>query len=704
MKKFVVSKIISIGFIVLLFTLLIFKIFSVRNQVLEAEIYSRQHIHTLDQINDVRSSLAHLSMWQLSYTTEDNEQDRYLARRNIGKLTERITTVSDSICSKYYIDSSYLNRLSISVNQLLIANNQVIEAQTILNDSIVIDSLNIDYRSVYDILNFHLNTVQELTIIKMNKRSKEQYADLLSQIIIEVVIISLIALIIIIMVMGRKKAERLLSETENYFNDVVNSSPSALIGVKHDGTIFQMNRTANELCQTDDWYDKSVVNCFSNFSCMEELTKSLENDKPFYYREAIESDDSKSVFTVTTFPLSSSTRQGAVLRIEEITIQNKMEEELRQTQKMNAIGQLAGGIAHDFNNTLGAIKGATELLLFDCKDPEDLSYIRMISESTNRAAELTTKLLTFARKNHREKGVLHIHEIIATTEVLIRHSINKNISIDLDLTAHIDSVLGDFSELQNLFLNLGINANHAMPRGGSIVVSSQNVTLSSKECVAFSLKPIEGEYIQINIADTGIGISPSNLKRIFEPFFTTKENGTGIGLASVYGTIQQHKGTIDVKSTLGEGTVFEIYLPLVSQKKEAPKVIKHGITQGVGTILVTDDEVIIRRTLQLMLKRMGYTVILASNGVEALEIFKKEQDHIDLIMLDMIMPVMTGLEALEKIREIDDSVPVIIASGYAQSEDMEKAQKLNVSGTLSKPYGAKLLGDSISSILESDLS
>ncbi len=700
MKKFMISKVISVGFIILLFILLIFKIFSVRNQVLEAEIYSRQHINTLDQINSIRSSLAHLSMWQLSFTTEENEVNQNLARRNISKLSDQISIVTDSICSKKYIDSTYLNRLSISVNQLLLVSKQVMDTENVFNDDIIIDSLNVDYRSIYDILTFHLNTVQELTIIKMNKRSKEQYADLLSQIIVEIVIITIIALIIIIIVMGRRKAERLLSETESYFDDVVNSSPSALIGVRHDGTIFQMNKAAQELSKLENWHDNSVEICFKKFSCMNELTKALKNDDSFYHKELIEDYNGINVFTITTFPFSSSNRQGAVLRIEEITTQDKMEEELRQTQKMNAIGQLAGGIAHDFNNTLGAIMGATDLLQFNCENADDLEYLQMISDATSRAADLTTNLLTFARKNHREKGALNLHEIISSTENLIQHSINKNITIDLDLQAETDSIIGDFSELQNLLLNLAINANHAMPDGGSIVINTQNVKLSSEDCANLSFNPLEGEYVKVNVSDTGSGISQANLKRIFEPFFTTKENGTGIGLASVYGTIQQHKGSINVKSTVGEGTVFEIYFPLIKSKIESPKTTKTHITSGVGTILVADDEEIIRRTLQLMLKRMGYTVILASNGVEAVEIFKKEQDSIDLIMLDMIMPVMTGLEALNKIREENATIPVIIASGYAHSEDMEKAKQLNVSDTLSKPYSAKQLSDSVSSILK----
>jgi len=700
MKKLKLSAAIISLFIGLLFFLLVGNILSIRSQFLESEIYSREHIHTLDMINEVRSSLAHLSLWQLSYTTAVDDSEKFSAKRHMKKRSIQIADISDSISAIQMIDSMHLSRFLIAVDQLLMANDQVVIAQGISNDRIIIDSLNVDYRSVFDILTFHLDTIQELTIRKMNRRSKYQNTSLLTQIVMEIVIIVVIALIIIIMVTGRRKAERLLSETEGYFNDVVNSSPSALIGMENDGTIFQMNKEALRLCSSDHWETESIESCFSNFKCMTKLRDAIQNDKSFSDREIITHTDSRQVYTITTFPFTSSGRGGAVIRIDEVTEQDQLEEQLRQTQKMNAIGQLAGGISHDFNNTLAAIMGATELLHFNCKDSEQLSYIDMIIDATNQAAELTKKLLTFARKNHREKSPINIHSTISSTEVLIRHSVRKNISIDLDLAATNYSINGDPSELQSLLLNLGINADHAMPEGGSIVISTKDVSLSDGECHSLPFKPKAGNFIQIEFSDTGTGISPSHLKHVFEPFFTTKEHGTGIGLASVYGTIQQHNGSVKVTSGVGEGTSFLIYLPLIAEEKAVSKDISKKLVPGEGTILVADDEPVIRRTLTLMLKRMGYTIIIATNGVEAYEIFKKERENIDLIMLDMIMPVMDGLEALKEIRKIDTTIPIVISSGYAHSEDMDEAKKLHVSATLSKPYSGNVLSNCISSILK----
>jgi len=249
------------------------------------------------------------------------------------------------------------------------------------------------------------------------------------------------------------------------------------------------------------------------------------------------------------------------------------------------------------------------------------------------------------------------------------------------------SIIGDDSLLQNAIMNIGINASHAMPNGGELTFTLENLELDEEYCASspFEIKP--GEFLEIAIRDTGCGMSPEIQSHIFEPFFTTKEagKGTGLGMAAVYGTVQEHNGAITVYSEVGSGTVFRIYLPLTIETAER-EMEKGNIPVGSGTILVIDDEELIRVTASAQLRSMGYRVILATNGFEGVETFTETNDEIDLVILDMIMPIMGGRETFTKLREIDPTIPVIIASGFAKEEDMAALKKEGVNGFLNKPF------------------
>jgi PAS domain S-box-containing protein len=374
----------------------------------------------------------------------------------------------------------------------------------------------------------------------------------------------------------------------------------------------------------------------------------------------------------------------------------KLQEQLLQSQKMDAIGQLAGGVAHDFNNMLSGIMGAAELLQGQNSNPEKAEkYIAMIISAGSRAAELTSKLMTFARKGKKVRRPMDIARCIADAIGILSRTLNKNISISFANNCESSLIIGDDTMLQNVFLNIGINAGHAMPEGGSVIFSLKNIILDEHYCRLSPYELAPGKYIEVEIRDSGCGMTPEIQKKIFEPFFTTKEpgKGTGLGLSVAYGIIKDHQGAINVYSEVGVGTVFHIYLPLAT---EGPIILKEEarLVFGSGRILLVDDEELIRNTSSSLLKSLGYEVVTAENGAEAVKIYSEKHAGIDLVILDMIMPVMGGKEALKKLREINPDCRVIISSGFSKEDEMSDISS-GVSGFLPKPFRINELSETV---------
>ncbi len=367
----------------------------------------------------------------------------------------------------------------------------------------------------------------------------------------------------------------------------------------------------------------------------------------------------------------------------------RLQEELIQRGKMDAIGQLAGGIAHDFNNMLSGIMGAAQLLNSPARELDEKSkkLVDLILAASSRASDLTAKLLSFGRKGGSGAESVDIHSVIQETLYLLEKTINKNVRIVMNLSASDLIVRGNRSGIHNALLNIGINASNAMPEGGVLSIDTKNTDLDEKFCRNCAFDIVPGKYIVLDIRDTGCGIEKENLKRIFEPFFTTRMSGkgTGLGLAAVYGTVEGHKGALEVFSEPGEGTLFRIYLPC-SEKIRLPGKNKKEFISGSGTIFLVDDEEIIRSTVGTMLGEMGYNVKLAENGEEAVAIFEKDYESIDLTIIDMIMPKMNGAKAFYRMKEIDPDCRVIIASGYTEDENMDKLMARGLAGFIRKPF------------------
>jgi signal transduction histidine kinase/CheY-like chemotaxis protein len=362
--------------------------------------------------------------------------------------------------------------------------------------------------------------------------------------------------------------------------------------------------------------------------------------------------------------------------------------QLNQAQKMDAIGQLAGGIAHDFNNMLGGILGAGELLAkYLPDDPKAKKFHQLIIQSATRAADLTGKLLTFSRTSGKISSIVDAHDIINEITTILENTTDRRIKVETDLKANPSSIVGDPSQLQSALLNLGINSSQAMSEGGTLSFSSRLIEVDEVFCQTsiFDLQP--GQYLEIEVSDSGCGIPSDYCDKIFEPFFTTKKQGkgTGLGLSAVYGTIKQHAGSITVYSELGVGTTFKILLPLAMEEATAVSAPQE-LLRGEGTILIVDDEEVMRVTACAILENLGYSIILAENGEDAISIFKGNQGSIDLIVLDMMMPVMNGKDCFMALQQLDPQVRVVLSSGFTHEEDLEDMRERGLKGFIRKPY------------------
>lgn len=386
---------------------------------------------------------------------------------------------------------------------------------------------------------------------------------------------------------------------------------------------------------------------------------------------------------------------GAVLVFRDITKDRQLEEQLRQSEKMEAIGQLAGGIAHDFNNMLAGISGASELLELSCKDmPVASKYIQIIRTASRRASELTQKLLDFSRKGKRSSTPVDIHSIIKDTVAILERSIDKAITITTDLQAIHSIVIGDSSQLQNGLLNICVNARDAIRGTGTIHLATKNIEPAETPGTAKA-------NLRLSITDTGVGIPSAIQAQIFEPFYTTKEvgSGTGLGLASVYGMVQDHEGSITLESRVGKGTRFHIVLPIDKKSTAIPPEPTEQVITGSGTILLIDDEEMIRITGAKLLESLGYSVIPAENGKIGVSLYEKNRETIDLIILDMIMPVMGGKETFSAIRSLDPEAKIVISSGYAQDSCMNEVMSSGLSGFILKPFQRSTLSILINDVL-----
>ena len=380
---------------------------------------------------------------------------------------------------------------------------------------------------------------------------------------------------------------------------------------------------------------------------------------------------------------------------------HKLETQLQQAQKMESIGTLAGGIAHDFNNILMGIQGNASLMLLKI-DSEHPNYekIKNIETYVQNGTTLTKQLLGFARRGKYLVKATDLNEIIDKSSSLFART-KKEIQVHTTLYESIWTVEVDRGQIEQVLLNLYVNAWQAMLDGGDLYLSTENITLDRSYVKPYKVEP--GRYVKVSLTDTGVGIDKETQKRIFEPFFTTKEmgRGTGLGLASVYGIIKSHGGYINVYSELDQGTTFTIYLPASGKEAVEDLELTADIVKGTGTILLIDDEKMILDVGRELLEELGYTVLPAGSGQEAIDIFQKDRDKIDMIIMDMIMPEMSGSETFDRLKEISPDVKILLSSGYSVDGQATDILRRGCDGFIQKPFNMNQLAERIQKIMPS---
>jgi two-component system, cell cycle sensor histidine kinase and response regulator CckA len=488
----------------------------------------------------------------------------------------------------------------------------------------------------------------------------------------------------------RKRSYDELEKSERRYRQLFDQSNDAII-IHCDGHITDVNqracemlgRSAKQLTRMDiaDLEGKSDVDAIRN------RYASVMSGQSMCWESKWKNAEGKHIPVEISVKLADH-RKGIIQSIgRDITGRKYLEAQLMQSQKMESIGTLAGGIAHDFNNLLMGIQGRTSLILNDIKSSSHphFEHLKSIEDYIKSATDLTKQILGFARIGKYEVKPTDLNALVTKSAELFGRT-KKELIIHWKNRENTWAVDVDQSQIEQVLLNLYVNAWQAMPNGGELYLQTENIRLDRDYVKPFSIEP--GKYVKISVTDTGVGMDKTTQERIFDPFFTTKEigRGTGLGLASAYGIIKNHNGIINVYSKEGEGTTFNIYLPASAKEMITELESDQDTIKGEKTVLLIDDENMILDVGKMMLERLGYRVYTASNGKEALEIFKNRKKEIDLVILDMIMPDMGGGETFDQLKTIDSDVKVLLSSGYSIDGQASDILKRGCQGFIQKPF------------------
>ncbi len=511
-----------------------------------------------------------------------------------------------------------------------------------------------------------------------------------------------------------KEAEKALRESEERFREMAELMPQTVFETDISGKLTFVNKNAFENFGYSQADFDSGVNSLEML-VVEDRERAAENIAKIIEGENIGLNEYTALRKDgSTFPIL--VHSATIVRDEhttgirgfiiDMTDRQKAEEERRrletqfhQAQKLETIGTLAGGIAHDFNNLMTTILGNTSLILYDIdEDSPHYEPLKNIERQIKRGAELTTQLLGYARKGKYQVKPVNLNQIVEESATAFGRT-RKEITIGWLLADDLMAVEADKGQIQQVLLNLFVNAADAMPTGGSLELSTSNVT--HHEIESKDYHPAPGNYLRLTVSDTGIGMDENVRQRIFDPFFSTKETGkgTGLGLASVYGIIKNHGGYIEVTSQKGQGSQFSIYLPASAGQIVHTAEPVSEIMKGSGTILIVDDEEMVLNVGARILQKLGYTVLESTNGANALELYKKLQDQIKLVVLDIVMPNMGGGEVYDRLQEINPEIKVLLASGYSIDDQAREIMERGCDGFIQKPFSVKTLSDKINEVL-----
>ncbi|HNX59700.1 MAG TPA: ATP-binding protein, partial [Spirochaetota bacterium] len=493
-----------------------------------------------------------------------------------------------------------------------------------------------------------------------------------------------------------ESAIRTAVTNEELFKTLFNTARDGILLIDIDSKEFKLkNRAYVEM--VDDPFDNSLTAFYSSYTTdeidniLEIFDQFVRGDTSLKRNIPLHKRNGDTIYVdVTGSMLQADGKDYLLCILRDMTAERRLavekadfESRLNQSQKMETIGALAGGIAHDFNNIIGAIMGLSELSLERYQPDDQLrANLESIMKSCLRARDIVSQLLALSYKTDSKRELIHLGPAIRDAVKLARASIPSSIAISSDLSAENDTVIADQTQICQIILNLCTNASHAITSpNGSIRIRATNESLSSP-LRAFHNDIAVGSYFMIEVSDTGSGIDPSIMDRIFESFFTTKAKGkgTGLGLSVIRGIVEKHEGGIVVESELGKGTTFRVYLPLARRKPD--NVIQAGSEEqksGEASVLLIDDEDLILRISRHILTSLGYHVSSFTNGNDAIDHFKNDPDGIDLVLTDMSMPGLTGIDVAEQINRIRGGTPVILCSGFSDEEMETRAYKAGVS-------------------------
>jgi len=502
-------------------------------------------------------------------------------------------------------------------------------------------------------------------------------------------------------VYARNITTELLS-VKKHFEVILNGMAEGILEITTEGKIVYTNPKAISLINRTE--DQLLSSDFANLflesdrqGIKDHLMELHTTSQPIAVNGPLMLNEKQ--VSLHLLPVMDEMQRSIIIILNDVSEQKRMEVQLIQAQKMEAIGTLAGGIAHDFNNLLMVIQGNVSLMLLDVNPAHPHhEMLRTIEKQVQSGSKLTSQLLGYARKGRYELRSVHLNQLVADTSEAFGRT-RKNITIHRELASNLFTCEADQGQIEQVLMNLFVNSADAMPKGGDLFLKTANVNF--KEIKGSGYLPNPGDYILLTVTDTGVGMDSKTIDRIFDPFFTTKElgRGTGLGLASTYGIVKGHGGYIEVKSEKGHGSTFKVYLP--ASGKPAQQAVKPSapISKAIGTVLLVDDEEVILDVSEKVLRVLGYKVLVARGGAEAIEIFKKHQDSIDLVLLDIIMPHMGGGEAYDRLKEISPDVKVLLSSGYSIDGEASKIMERGCNGFIQKPFDIMQLSQSIRTIL-----
>ncbi len=499
----------------------------------------------------------------------------------------------------------------------------------------------------------------------------------------------------------RKHSEDALKCSEARFRRIYDKAPLMMLSLDRDGTI----RSVNAKCLQDLGYSPGElvgreISVLLRDRSKESFVQSL---KRLWSTGEIR-DCSAGYLKKNCSPIEAlidgvileDPAWGAVslLTVRDVTNELLLEKQLRESQKMEALGTLAGGVAHDFNNLLQIIHGYAEIVMMKLKK-ESPNYrgVRTIRDTAQRGSELVKQILAFSRKVESNLRPLDLNHEVLKSSRLLERTVPKMIGIRLNLEESLHNVFADPIQIEQIVLNLAVNAKDAMPEGGRLTIETANVSFDEAYCRR-SPEVRPGDYVCLAISDTGHGMEREVLEHMFEPFFTTKRpgDGTGLGLSTVFGLVKIHGGHITCESTPGEGTLIRIYLPAIEQQAGRQLETSNEMPAfGTETILFVDDEEFVRRWAREILSRAGYTVVEAANGRDAVQIYREKSDDVSLVILDLMMPEMGGKKCLQELLRINPNLKAIVTSGFPVDLRTREFLQKNAKATIAKPFQAKEL-------------